>query len=87
MLDLVAPSPESLAEAADAIETARARGPVLVCCALGYGRSAAALATWLVRSKRSPSLADAVARLRAARPRLALSLAQLAAIEKAVHEP
>lgn len=47
MLDLVTPEPGRLREAAQAIEQARARGPVLVCCALGFSRSAAAIATWL----------------------------------------
>ncbi len=87
MLDLVAPKPERLAEATAAIEAVRPEGPVLVCCALGYGRSAAALVTWLVRTRRSASVGDAVSRLRAARPRLALSSAQLEAIEKAVARP
>src|SRR5207249_862911 len=38
-LDLVAPEPHLLRAAAAAIEDARARGRVLVCCALGYSRS------------------------------------------------
>ncbi len=49
MLDLVAPTPEALRRAAAAIEAAqREARPVLVCCALGYGRSVAALLVWLV---------------------------------------
>jgi protein-tyrosine phosphatase len=48
MLDLVPPDPASLADAAGAIEALRARGPVLVCCALGFSRSACAIAAWLV---------------------------------------
>jgi protein-tyrosine phosphatase len=87
MLDLVAPPAPRLVEAAEAIERARPNGPVLVCCALGYGRSAAAAATWLLRTRRCASLEDAVSRLRAARPRLALSAAQKAAIEEAAREP
>jgi protein-tyrosine phosphatase len=87
MLDLVAPPPERLAEAATAIEAALAHGPVLVCCALGYGRSVAAVATWLIRTRRCATLAEAVSRLKTARPRLALSAAQLAAIETAAHAP
>jgi hypothetical protein len=87
MLDLVAPPTQRLVEAAEAVERARPNGPVLVCCALGYGRSAAAAATWLLRTRRSATIADAVSRLRAARPRLALSAAQMAAIEEAIREP
>lgn len=85
MLDLVAPPPETLAEAADAIEAARIQGPALVCCALGYGRSVAAVASWLLRTRRCGTAAEAISLLKRARPRLALSGAQVAAIEKAAH--
>ncbi|MFI5015879.1 MAG: phosphatase PAP2/dual specificity phosphatase family protein [Hyphomicrobiales bacterium] len=87
MLDLVAASPTELASSADAIERARSAGPVLVCCALGYGRSVAAVAAWLLRSGRAASVTKAIESLREARPRLVLSPAQLAAIEKAAREP
>jgi len=43
MLDLVVPAPEQLREAAEAIERLHAHGPLLVCCALGYSRSAASV--------------------------------------------
>jgi protein-tyrosine phosphatase len=72
-LDLVAPDADLLRRAADAIEEARQRGPVLVCCALGYGRSAAAVATWLVRTGRMPDRASALRHLRTKRPRLAVT--------------
>jgi len=72
MLDLVVPTPAQLAEAADAIEALRAQGPLLVCCALGYSRSAASVATWLLRTGRVRSAAEAVARVRAARPSIVL---------------
>src|SRR5207244_10331232 len=42
MLDLIVPAPEQLARAAAEIDQARSAGRVLVCCALGYSRSAAA---------------------------------------------
>lgn len=85
MLDLVAPDPEGLRRAAEAIEAARAAGggPVLVVCALGYGRSVAALAVWLIRTGRAAGLDAAIADLRAVRPRLALTPAQIAAIAEA----
>ncbi len=87
MLDLVAPEPHLLRAAAAAIEDARARGPVLVCCALGYSRSAAALATWLVAYGHADSVAAAVARIRAARPRIVLGDDAMAAIARAAEPP
>ncbi|MCC4605701.1 phosphatase PAP2/dual specificity phosphatase family protein [Xanthomonas campestris] len=80
MLDLVAPPPASLAAAADAIEAARTQGAVLVCCALGYSRSAASVASWLVRSGRARDVDAAIAQLRAVRPTIVLGHAHRAAI-------
>ena len=45
----------------------RARGPVLVCCALGYSRSACAVAAWLLATGRAATVDAALARVRAAR--------------------
>jgi protein-tyrosine phosphatase/membrane-associated phospholipid phosphatase len=83
-LDLVAPDPATLRRAAEAI--AAAEGPVLVVCALGYGRSVAALAVWLVRSGRAATIEEAIERLRRVRPRLALRPAQRAVLEEAVDD-
>jgi membrane-associated phospholipid phosphatase len=83
-LDLVAPDVDLLRRAADAIETS-AR-PTLVVCALGYGRSVAALAVWLVRSKRAATIDEALNQLRRVRPRLAPRPAQIAAMEEAAHD-
>ena len=44
MLDLVTPAAEQMRLVVREIETARAAGPLLVCCALGYGRSATVVA-------------------------------------------
>jgi hypothetical protein len=82
-LDLVVPDAHLLRTAADAIEEARAAGPVLVCCALGYSRSAAAVATWLMLSGKATSAADAVAQIRRVRPRIVLSDTALNAITAA----
>ena len=84
MLDLVTPDAAMLRRAADAIEDARQHGPVLVCCALGYGRSAAAVAVWLVRTGRMADLDAALTHLRAKRPRLALGTGQQQAVREAV---
>lgn len=80
MLDLVAPDSVRLAQAARAIEAAHAHGPVLVCCALGYSRSAAAIAAWLLQSGRAAGHAAAIELLRQARPRIVLAPAHCAAL-------
>ena len=82
-LDLVAPDPRVLADAARAIGRAGPGVPVMVCCALGYGRSAAAIAAWMVANGEAGDAGDAVARLRDIRPRLAIGPAQLSAIKVA----
>jgi hypothetical protein len=71
-LDLIAPDPQWLQEIALTIESARSLGSVLVCCALGYSRSAAAVATWLLATGRAATLADAIEQIRHARPRIVL---------------
>jgi hypothetical protein len=73
MLDLVAPAPDRLRAIAETIERSRTVEPVLVCCALGYGRSAAAVAAWLLTTGRAGSTEDAIARIRSAGARVALS--------------
>lgn len=78
MLDLVTPDANALAAAADTIEAASK--PVLVCCALGYSRSACAVASWLVRSRRAESVAHAVAMIERARPKVVLRPHHQAAI-------
>jgi hypothetical protein len=71
-LDLVPVERAALERAADSIEALRRDGPVLVVCALGYGRSAAAIAAWLLISGRASDAARAVAMVRAAKPRVVL---------------
>jgi protein-tyrosine phosphatase len=84
MLDLIVPAPEQLARAAAEIEQARsAAGRLLVCCALGYSRSAAVVAAWLLSSGRAASVDAAIAEIRRARPRIALDAGARAAIVQA----
>lgn len=73
MLDLVAPTIDDLERAAHAIEIARAEGPVLVGCALGFSRSAAAIVAWLLRAGIATTLEEAVDRVRRARPAVVLA--------------
>lgn len=83
MLDLVPPTPADLRDAARAIEQARRHGTVLVCCALGYSRSAAAAAAWLLATGRARDADDAIARVREARPHLVLGAAARSSIAAA----
>lgn len=61
VLDLTSPDLQTCRAAAGAIETLRAHGPVLVCCALGYSRSATAVAAWLLLTGRASSVDAALA--------------------------
>lgn len=80
-LDLVAPDVLTCQHAAEAIERLRHQGPLLVCCALGYSRSATAVAAWLLHSGRCQDVDSAVALIRQARPRIVLGPAHLAALQ------
>jgi len=71
-LDLIAADANLLQQAADAIEHLRTQGPLLVCCALGYSRSASAVAAWLLLSGRCSDAAQAEALIREARPGIVL---------------
>lgn len=84
-LDLVPPAPAVLVEAARHIEArVESGGTVLVCCALGFSRSAAAVATWLAAFGRAPDVDAALAAVRSARPRVVLGDGERAAIDEAV---
>ncbi len=74
MLDMVPPPPAALREAADSVQDLLDTHPVpvLVCCALGYGRSAAVVLVWLLRHGGCAGLDEALACLRQARPKMVL---------------
>ncbi|UVK47583.1 phosphatase PAP2/dual specificity phosphatase family protein [Mesorhizobium sp. AR07] len=57
MIDLLPPPVTLLEQAASALESARRDGTVLVCCALGFQRSAGVVAEWLVATGRARTLA------------------------------
>lgn len=73
VLDLTAPNRSDLQRAAEAIEEGRSRGPVLVCCALGYSRSAAAIVAWLLMTHRADGVESAIRIVRDARPAIVLT--------------
>jgi protein-tyrosine phosphatase len=68
MLDLAVPEARALRDAAQAIADFQMRGPVLVCCGLGLGRSVLALAAWLLQSGRCATVEQAIERIRVAQP-------------------
>jgi hypothetical protein len=72
MLDLALPSIAQLTAAVSAISALGDRRPTLVCCALGYSRSAAAVAAWLVDTGRAATVGEAVALVQAARPQVVM---------------
>jgi protein-tyrosine phosphatase len=81
-LDLVAPTTPQLEQAAACIDKLRRHGPLLVCCALGYSRSASAVAAWLVSSGRAESVDEAIAILQRARPQIVLGAAHRNALAR-----
>ncbi len=80
LLDLVAPSVGQLARAVAALDELEPHQPVLVHCALGYSRSAVAVAAWLLHRGAAATPDAAIARLRAARPQVVFSAAYRAAL-------
>ncbi len=87
LLDLVVPGTPDLIRAAQAIEAERRAvpgGEVLVCCALGFGRSAAAAATWLAAYGHADSAQAAVTLIRIRRPGTAIGQREAVAIAQAV---
>lgn len=82
MLDLIPPQAEQLEAAVQAIQTAYAsqalhathvaQGSVLVCCALGFSRSALSVAAWLLASGKADSPEKAIDIVRQARPAIVL---------------
>ena len=86
-LDLIAPDTNLLHQAAIAIESLRSQGPVLVCCALGYSRSASAVAAWLVLTGRCADAQQAEALLRKVRPGVVLHSAHRQALQQLGAQP
>ena len=84
LLDMVAPSENDLVQAASLLEALRRQhGKVLTCCALGYGRSAAVVLTWLLVYGGCRDLAQATAELKQARPQTVLPPETAKAVEAA----
>jgi membrane-associated phospholipid phosphatase len=70
VLDLTAPTPAQLEEAAAFIQEHSLRGKVYVHCKIGYSRSAAAVAAYLLKNGRAKTAGEAVHLIRRVRPSL-----------------
>ncbi|WP_078121859.1 phosphatase PAP2/dual specificity phosphatase family protein [Thiosocius teredinicola] len=87
MLDLVPPTPTQLREAAAHIERLhRAGGNLLVSCALGYSRSALAVAAWLCVSGRTHCWETALQHVREQRPQVVLGAKWIDNLRTAVQQ-
>jgi len=73
MLDLVPPTHEQLDAAVRAIADLSSQRPTLVCCALGYSRSAITSAAWLVAAGHAASADEALAQVSRARPQVVVT--------------
>jgi len=70
MLDLAPPTEDQLDQAVRAIMKLSGQRPTLVCCALGYSRSAVASAAWLIAAGHAANTDDAIEQVRRARPQV-----------------
>jgi len=70
VLDLTAPSPDDLHAAIEFINAHRHEGVVYVHCKIGYSRSAAVVASWLMDGGLAATAGEAITRIRAVRPSL-----------------
>jgi protein-tyrosine phosphatase len=68
ILDLTAPSIEQLREMATFIDEETRRGVVYIHCKIGYSRTAAAAAAYLLQTGKAGGVAEAIAFLRQVRP-------------------
>lgn len=81
MLDLVAPDVEDLRHAVILLEQAQQKGPVLVVCALGYGRSVLVVIAWLIKTRRCENVQAALTFIRQ-RKNVRLSQDQILVLDK-----
>jgi hypothetical protein len=72
VIDLTAPTPDQLEQMATFIGAESERGIVFVHCKIGYSRTAAAAAAYLLRTKQAGSVAEAIAWLRRVRPAMVI---------------
>jgi len=78
VLDLTVPTIAQLDDAVESIDRFATDRPTLVCCALGYSRSASAAAAWLIATDRASSVDSAIASIQERRPKVVLTEAHRA---------
>jgi protein-tyrosine phosphatase len=72
LLDLLAPSPSQIDAGVAAVAALAGERPTLLCCALGYGRSATVAVAWLLASGSAAGVDEAIAEVRRLRPGIEL---------------
>src|SRR5512137_563169 len=82
MLDMTPPTPGQIDAAVRAINRLVDRRPTLVCCALGYSRTAVASAAWLMAAGHASSAGEAIAQVRRARPQVVLRPHHVSSLEE-----
>ena len=80
VLDMTPLSIEQCQRAAEKIDQFQKQGSVLVCCALGYSRSATAVIAWLLLTKRATNVEDAITKVKTARCSVVISSKQKAVL-------
>jgi protein-tyrosine phosphatase len=80
ILDLTAPSVDQLREMASFVEAESKHGIVFVHCKIGYSRTAAAAAAYLLQTGRTTDVAEAVELLRRVRPTIVVRPEVIAAL-------
>lgn len=76
VLDMTPLSIEQCQRAAEKIDQFQKQGSVLVCCALGYSRSATAVIAWLLLTKRATNVEEAIIKVKAGRSSVVISSKQ-----------
>jgi protein-tyrosine phosphatase len=84
ILDLTAPTSEQLEEMAAFIEEESSRGIVYVHCKIGYSRTGAAAAAFLLRTGRVRTVPEAIHFLRQVRPRIVIRPEAMTALDEFV---
>jgi protein-tyrosine phosphatase len=82
ILDLTAPTIDQLGEMADFIDKHSQNGIVYVHCKIGYSRSAAAVAAWLLKTGKTGGVEAALALIRRARPGLVIRPEIISALQR-----